>query len=181
MPPPDCNALLLTWEDGSWAVIKDVGSPGADDTRGEGGLAKRLEDALGEWVTEGLVEPGWRLCTELWAPEVSDGMVSLAAKGLDTAQERWHDLPGESVQHVSEVMGVDPVLSNVLGGIARKVALPGDTWIKDMKRAVQYSGIAIGSISGNYILVNFFLKSLIHDLIIEKASKGVRRVLSGDS
>jgi hypothetical protein len=171
--------VLLAWEDGSWAVMTNVASLDAGDTRGEQGLGKRLEEALDEYVAKGLVESGWRQCAEICVSSVCNGLASVA-EGLDTAQARWHDVLGEPVQHVSEAIGVDPVLSNVLGGIAREVALPGDTLIKDMKRAVQYSGLAIGAFSGNYILVNFFLKSLIHDLAVEKVTKEVGRVLRGD-
>ncbi|MGH3428303.1 MAG: hypothetical protein ACRDRI_27265 [Pseudonocardiaceae bacterium] len=63
-------------------------------------------------------------------------------------------------------------------GIASKFKLPGDEWIKCAKRLVQFTGIVAGAASGQPLLVNACVKSLVHDLILECVSTGIKARLS---
>lgn len=178
-------SVLLSWEASSNPVVGDVALGGSVEPLlvhrslgGEGGsVAERLEEALDAWVAKGLVEPGWRWSAEIWVTPVCGGVASIA-EGLGAVQEQWHEVTlGVPIRSASGLMGLDPALGNVLACIASEIALPGDRWIKGVKRTVQWGGIVIGMTAGHPLVLNACAKSLIHDLVIEQASKQFGKLL----
>jgi hypothetical protein len=143
-------------------------------------VAERLRDALDEWSAKQLVEPVWRPSAAMWLTPVCDNVASVVER-LGAVQEQWHELMlGVPVRSISEVVGVDPVFGDVLGGIASGVALPGDGWIRDVKRGLEWGGVVFGVALGQPLIVNACVKCLVHDFFIEKASKEFGKLVRGE-
>jgi hypothetical protein len=142
---------------------------GEDDS-----VAERLMDGFDEYVAKTLVDPTWEECIEkAWVTPVCEDEASFA-KRLSSVQNQWHELVlGNPVEKLT---GLTP-----LGDIAADVPLPADIAITNMKRLVQFTGIFVGLTTGQPLLVNACLKSLVHDVILKVVSEGVRDYLRNTS
>lgn len=149
-------------------VKESDGSPEAID---------RLLDAFDDAVTKKLMAGNWDRTTKLWVTPVCDGIAS-AAEGLSGLQDQWQDLIlGKPVRSVSEHINLNPASGEALACVATELQLPGDTSVKAIKRMVQFTGIFIGVATGQPLLANACLKSLIHDLVAETISRAIGGVI----
>jgi hypothetical protein len=169
-----------------WIVVQRVMSHGPADTpipalriaespgeqSGEGhSAAAHLQDAFDKYVAKKLVDPTWKQSTEVWLTPAYEGEASIA----DTLGEfsgQWHDLAlGAPVRYAGGLLILDRAPVDVLADIATELPLPSDTMFKDVKRLLQVTGIVMGVVSGQPLLVNACLKSLVHDILSEAPAR----------
>jgi hypothetical protein len=152
------------------------GSPGGEQDDDDL-VTQRLQDAVSGWMTGELIESPWQRTTEVWVTPVCDGVASLA-EGLGDLQQHWHDIiVGAPVRQLGPQFGLEPASAGVLAAIASALPLPGDTTVKEMKRVIQFVGIVSGTALGHPLLVNAFVKSLLHDIVAEVVATKIKDFL----
>ena len=138
---------------------------GEDDS-----AAERLLNAFDEYAAKSLVGPAWKKSSEFWVTPVC-GDVAAVAEKLSGFHDQWHDLIlGKPVEYLTG--------SPILSGIATELTLPGDAWFAETKRLVQIGGILFGLASGQPLLVNACLKSLVHSAILRVVSETIGAFLN---
>jgi hypothetical protein len=122
-------------------------------------VAERLTDAFDDYVAKHLVDPAWKKSSEFWVTPVCEDAAAVA-ESIGGLQDQWHDLVlGKPVEYLAGPMP--------LQDIAKEFALPGDTVITGIKHVIQIGGILFGLASGQPLLVNACLKSLVHDALLK--------------
>jgi hypothetical protein len=163
----DVVVRRVTWQDGDTWHDGD-GHPAAE----------RLQDAFDEYVAKNTIDAAWNPSTEFWITPDYDGAASFA-EGLSDVQHQWHYLAlGKPVESAGYQMNLEAASVEVFAGIAAEFALPGDTSIKNIKRIVQFTCIAVGVASGQPLLANAGFKSLLHDFVIEAAAKALKHTFT---
>lgn len=131
-------------------------------------------------AADGIVDPVWKRVEESWWVTPDYRGFADAAEWVRGVASGWHDLVlGKPANDVALGAGFPAAPADVLGVIAAKVGLPGDSLFKDARRVFQYTGFALGVVSGAAPLANACLSSLAHDLLAEAAAKAFR-VAIGD-
>lgn len=132
--------------------------------------AERLMHAFDDYAAKNLVGPAWKKSSEFWVTPVCEDVAAVAEK-LSGFHDQWHDLVlGQPVQYLTG--------STPLSDIAMELPLPGDLLFTGIKRLVQITGIFVGLASGQPLLVNACLKSLVHDVVGEVISETIEAFLS---
>jgi hypothetical protein len=138
----------------------------------------RLQDAFDEYVAKKAIDAVWNPSAELWITPDYDAAASFA-EGLSDVQNQWHYLAlRKPVESAGYQMNLDSASVEVIAGIAAEFTLPGDTSIKNIKRIVQFTCIAVGVASGQPLLANAGFKSLLHDFVIEAAAKALKHTFT---
>lgn len=102
-----------------------------------------------------------------------------AVEEISGLQDQWHYLLlGKPVSQLVNMQLHQPELVDVVADIATELPLPGDTLLKGAKRVCQFTGILGGVLSGQPLLVNACLKSLVHDLLADKVREAIGHALS---
>jgi tetratricopeptide (TPR) repeat protein len=128
---------------------------------GRGGYTREqyFQDAFDDYVTNKLADPSSKQSTEVWVTPVYENLTS-ATDGLSELYNHMHQLiVGEPIRSLSRLIP--------LGDIAAEVALPGEAAITSIKLLVQITGIVVGLASGQPLLANARLKSLVQDVLPE--------------
>lgn len=132
--------------------------------------AERLMDAFDKYVAKNLVGPAWKRSSEVWVTPICEDVAAVADR-LSDFNDQWHDLVlGKPVQYLAG--------PTILSDIAAELALPTDAWFGGIKRLVQISGILFGLTSGQPLLVNACLKSVVHDILLRVVSEGIGSFLN---
>ena len=130
-------------------------------------------------AADNLINPVWQRVEESWwvTPDyrgLADGVNWV--KGVEGG---WHDLVlGKPAERVALGAGFSPASADVMEEIAAKVRLPGDSLFRSVRRTLQYTGIALGAVSGAAPLANACVSSLAHDLLAEATAKAFRQAIS---
>jgi hypothetical protein len=144
-------------------------SPTGEESESDS-IATRVQNAIDDYMSKRLVEPGWEKFAHGWTTPVCED-IAAAAESISGLHDQLHKLIlGETVESLT---GMKP-----LSDIAAEFALPGDTWLTTTKLLVEGIGIGIGLVTGQPLLVNACMKALIHDAALKAVSKGIGGLLT---
>lgn len=150
------------------ASAKD--STGALEESESDSIATRVQNAIDDYMSKRLVEPGWEKFAQGWTTPVCEDMAA-GAESISGLHDQLHQLIlGKTVESLT---GLEPI-----SNIAAEFALPGDTWLTTAKLLVEGIGIGIGLASGQPLLVNACMKALTHDAALKAVSKGIGGLLT---
>lgn len=148
------------------------------ESAADNSAAKGWQTAISNWSAKKLEEPAWKQYTECWHLSERPGMAAIA-DGLGNFQNQAHKLLlGQPVQFASDTADLSPRTGAVLSGIASEHPLPGDALIKDLKRAVQITGIVAGFATGDLHMAHACLASYTRDRVTQAVSQEVAKLFT---
>lgn len=134
-------------------------------------IAKQIKDAIDEYLTKRIVEPGWDKFAEGWTTPVCEN-IAAAAEHISNLRDQLHQLLlGKPVESLT---GLKP-----LSDIAAEVALPGDPCFSSCKLLVEGIGMGIALLAHQPLAMNACLKAFTHDAAVKVVAKGFDNLLSG--
>ncbi|MGH3700639.1 MAG: hypothetical protein ACRDQY_14440 [Pseudonocardiaceae bacterium] len=153
-------------------------NPSAHDDR-KAPLTAQEPGPFEKAAADSIVDPVWERVQESWWVTPDYQGLADGAKWITGVETGWHDLVlGKPAERVALGAGFSPASADVMGVIAAKIVLPGDNTFKDVRRLVQFAGIALGVASGAAPLANACISSLAHDLLAELTAKAFREAIA---
>jgi len=155
----DWSVLLPGWAGKEWAASDSA--------------AKEWQEAFNRWAAKKLVDSVWEQSTKRWG---GDDIASILG-ALGGLQDQYHErVLGQPVQLGGELIGLNPVTAAALKGIVSEHPLPGDSWMTDLKYAIDITGIGVGLSLPNPCLVHTCVNSLVRDLVTDAISEQLAKL-----